>query len=197
MTRQISTVDTGWRHRFAFFAECVIVGLAILVAGILLLTLPAAIAAGATYLRAWGAGEAVSLAFFGRTLRTEFHRLWTASTLWLLATLTLLGEIALVTTLNIPLAALVSGMLLLLATAIQLIMLRLIALGDLTGALPHRIRTAATAVVEHPRGTLMLLTALLLTAVVTWQLPPLLVPALGLLALATASVGALEEHTTT
>lgn len=193
MTRLISNPDTGWRHRFAFFAECVIVGLAITATGIFVVTLPAAIAAGALYLRTWGAGEKATLGYFGSTFLLELRRLWAVSLLWVVATTVLFGEFTLVTTLDIPLATPVGGVLVLLGVGVQLIMLRLATFSDHGASVPQRLRTAGLATIRRPRGTMMLLVALALVVVVVWQLLPLLVPALGLLALGVASVRAMDE----
>jgi uncharacterized membrane protein YesL len=192
MTWQPVSVDTGWRHRFAFFAECVIVGLAIAVTGALGVTMPAALAAGAAYLRAWGAGEQATPALFGRVLRYELQRLWAVGVLWVAVTLVAICELVLLTALQVPFAKLVGGALAILGVFAQLIMLRLVSLGELDGNLLDRLRATAVVVVTRPRGTALLFIALALSGVVVWQLPPLMVPALGMLALATASVSAME-----
>jgi uncharacterized membrane protein YesL len=196
MTRRPADVDSGWRRRFAFFAECVIVGLAVTLTGAFIVTLPAALAAGSAYLRTWSAGEQATLASFGRTFLVELRRLWVVSVLWVVATLVVIGEVVVVVTMQLPLPlpGLIGAALVILGVFAQLVMLRLVTLGELEGALPEKLRTASAAVVLRPRGSALLFVALVMCAVLVWQLPPLLVPALGMLALAVASVRTIEAR---
>lgn len=177
MTTFGSAQATGWRHRWALSTECVLVGIYIVVAALPLITIPAALVAGVEYLRRWSAGEDANLVHFGRTFGQAIRTLWRHGLLWLAVTAVLVLDITLAVLGPLPMADPILVLLIGLLLFVQVILLRMAA-----STVPFR--EVVLLCVRDWSGSVLLAAAVVMATVAAWQVLPLVVPALGLLALA-------------
>ncbi|NQX10766.1 hypothetical protein HQQ80_03920 [Microbacteriaceae bacterium VKM Ac-2855] len=174
----------GATNKFALFAEVLYTGLLIAIVALPLVTLPLALAVGIRHLRRFVLDEESSVASAWADVRAGFARSLPVG-------LALLGGSAVVA-LDLVLAstgALPGGI----GVAVVLVLALVAALVVLVGAaadwapgarwLPL-LRASARHAATDARSTSFLVVALLLTALITWQLAPLIVPCLGCLAFA-------------
>lgn len=174
----------GVTGSFALFGEVLLVGLLITVGGILLITLPAALAAGIRHLRRYLNAEASPQARFWRDyLKALPGGLVVGSAALVLVALLML-DIDLANSGALPGGAAVA--------VIGWVGLAVVAVVILVSAglwIPENgwraaVRRVPAAVIADPAGAFLLVAAAGLVCVLTWVLVPLLIPALGCAALA-------------
>lgn len=182
----------GAASRFALFAEVLWVGVLVSVVSIALLTAPAALAAGSAHLRRFLAGETSSVGAFFRDVKAALPGGLPVAAATGILLMLLLVNVSIAQTGALPAAEFMLAISAVLIVAV-LVALLLIA-GSWTAAsgwmasvrgLPARIRA------DLP-GVVLVAVAVLLTGVVAWQLPPLVVPGIGCLVFALVAVS--ERH---
>ena len=176
-------------ERFTLFGEVVMVGLLVTVAALPVVTALPALAAGCTHLRGHLRAERVSAAGFARTLRAALPGSW-GVTVPALAITVLLGFNLLIAGAGLPGAPVVAATALALLAAGPVVLIRAAAAWRPGSAWPVLVGQAARATGADVRGSALLLGAWLLVGVVTWQLPPLVLPAAGSLVLAAIAIDA-------
>nr|MDT0660348.1 hypothetical protein [Micromonospora sp. DSM 115978] len=177
----------GRGQRFALFGECLLTGLMVTLAALPVVTLLAALAAGCAQIRAHVDGESTALRAFGGRLRSAYP----GSALWSLAAggafaLLALDAVALRT--RVPGGGAVAAVCVLAATAGAVLLLRAGALWRAGDRWPDLLRRAARrTAVDDRSGSLLLVMAVGLLALVTWQLPPLVIPMVGCVVMASVA----------
>jgi hypothetical protein len=178
----------GATGAFALFGEVLLTGLLVTAAGLAVITLPAALAAGIRHLRRYVNAEESHAKTFWRDWRAALPGGLVVGVVALVAALVLLLDIDLAGSGFLPggpviavfgWAGLVAGAVSLLAAA--------------AAWTPERgwrpaVRGIPSALTADPIGTLYLAAAAVLVGVATWMLVPLLIPALGCVALAVIAV---------
>jgi hypothetical protein len=178
----------GAANKFVLFGEVMQIGILVAVLSLPVITLPLALAAGVRHLRRFLAADGSRLNLFWAEVRHGLGRK-------LLFGLGVVA-VALVLTIDIMVAgtgALPGGRLVAAAGWVGLAALGLLVLGYAGSWQPgrttgHTLRAAVTALTTDRIGAAYLLACLGFTVIVTWQLLPLIVPALGCVALAIVAV---------
>jgi len=176
-------------ERFTLFGEVVMVGLLVMIAALPVVTALPALAAGCTHLRRHLRAERVSAAGFARTLRAALPGSWRV-TVPALAITVLLGFNLLIARAGLPGAPVVTATTPALLAAGSVVLIRAAAAWRPGSAWRALLGRGARATGSDVRGSALLLGAWLLVGVVTWQLPPLLLPAAGCLVLAAIAIDA-------
>lgn len=177
-------------QRYGVFAECLLAGVWIAVAALPLLTLPAALAAGAAHLRRHLDHEVSTWREFAADLRSATRRGWLVGLAGWAAAGLLWTDLAVVR------AGLPGGRFI--GVVGVLAMLGLVVSG-LRAAVRWRpgsswrvlLAEAARSTVHDPAGSLLLVCGIAVVAASAWFAVPLAAPALGILA---ASALAVERH---
>ncbi|MGW6390415.1 hypothetical protein ACWFR1_07890 [Streptomyces sp. NPDC055103] len=167
---------------FGVFAECLLVGVWIAVAALPLVTLPAALAAGAAHLRRWTGDEQAGLRFFAADLRAALRGGgWSAGIAYAAALALVAADLALVRALPVP-GGRATGVLAILA-ALWLTVTVLRAATDWRPDLRWRALagSAARRALRDPAGSLLVVCGLAVIAASAWFSAPLALPALGIL----------------
>ncbi|WP_349428938.1 DUF624 domain-containing protein [Microbacterium sp. LWS13-1.2] len=180
----------GAKGAFALFGEVLLIGLLVTAAGILVVTLPAALAAGIRHLRRYVNAEQSHARTFWQDWRAALPGGLVVGIAAVALTLLLLLDIDLANSGALPGGALISivGWLGLVAGAVAL----LVAAG---AWIPERgwrgaVRGIPSALAADPVGALYLAAAAVLVGVMTWMLAPLIVAGLGCAAFAVVAVPA-------
>ncbi|ROQ64415.1 hypothetical protein EDF36_1380 [Rathayibacter sp. PhB152] len=169
----------GAANRFALFAEVLFTGLLVTILALPLVTLPLALAVGARHLRRFVLDEPSSLRTALAEARTGVLRSLPVG-LALLALSAVLGlDLLVASTGALPGATAVAMVCAALLAAALVVVLTASALWMPDSRWVPLLGEAATLAVRDLRGSGALLVALVLATVVTWQLAPLVVPALG------------------
>ncbi|MDY0912999.1 hypothetical protein [Rathayibacter festucae] len=169
----------GAANRFALFAEVLFTGLLVTILALPLVTLPLALAVGARHLRRFVLDEPSSLRSALAEARAGVLRSLPVG-LALLALTAVLGlDLLVASTGALPGATAVAVVCGALLAAALVVVLTASALWVPESRWVPLLREAAMLAVRDLRGSGALLVALVLAAVVTWQLAPLVVPALG------------------
>ena len=180
----------GAKGAFALFGEVLLTGLLVTVAGLAVVTLPAALAAGIRHLRRYANAEQSHV----RTFWSEWWRALPGG-----AVVGLVGTVlAVILTLDIALAnsgALPGGAAIVLVGWVALVAgatALLVAAGTWTPERRWRaaVRGIPSSVAADPVGALYLAAAAVLAGVVTWMLAPLIIAGLGCAAFAVMAVPA-------
>ncbi|MEU5216984.1 hypothetical protein AB0G79_12425 [Streptomyces sp. NPDC020807] len=175
-----------FRARFGVFAESLLVGVWITVAALPLVTLPAALAAGAGHLRRWTGDEPAGLRSFAADLRAALRGGGTAAGLGYLAVLLLVGaDLALVRALPVPGGRATGAVALVAALWATVTLLR--AATAWRPGLRWRplLGAAARRALSDPAGSLLIVCGLAVIAASAWFSAPLALPAVGILVAAT------------
>jgi len=169
----------GAANRFALFAEVLFTGLLVTLLALPLVTLPLALAVGARHLRRFVLDEPSPLGTALAEARAGFVRALPVG-LALLALTAVLGLDLLVASSGaLPGATAVAVVCAALLAAALVVVLTASALWVPESRWTPLLREAALLAIRDLRGSGALLVALVLATVVTWQLAPLVVPALG------------------
>jgi hypothetical protein len=178
----------GAANKFVLFGEVMQVGILVTLLSLPLVTLPLALAAGVRHLRRFLAADGSRLTLFWADVRHGLGR----KLLFGLAVV----AVAVVLAIDIAVAgtgALPGGQLVAAAGWVGLAALGLLVLGYAGAWQPGRttrstLRAAVTALTGDRIGAAYLLACLGFTVIVTWQLLPLIIPALGCVALAIVAI---------
>ncbi|MFE6061082.1 hypothetical protein [Streptomyces sp. NPDC056431] len=168
--------------RFAVFAECLLVGVWIAVAALPLVTLPAALAAGAAHLRRWTADEETGLRSFVADLRGALRGGGWSAGLGYEAVLALVGaDLLFVRALPVPGGRAAGALAILAALWLTVTLLR-----AATAWRPDRrwrdlLGPAARRTLRDPAGSLLVVCGLAVIVASAWFSAPLALPALGVL----------------
>ncbi|TDB78077.1 hypothetical protein [Micromonospora sp. KC723] len=175
-------------RRFALFAECLTAGLLVALSILPVVTLLPALAAGCAHIRAHVDGETTAIrAFFTRA--GAAYRGSLPLSLGVAAGYAVLAGDVLILRAGVPGGALVAAACVVAAVALSVVVLRAAAAWSPGAAWTTLVRHAARrAVTGDPSGSLLLVMALGVLVVVTWQLLPLVVPMLGCLLMAAVAV---------
>lgn len=178
----------GAAAKFALFGEVLMVGLLVALVGLVVVTLPAALAAGIRHMRRFIAGEDSAVAHFWTDVRAALPGGTVVGLVAVVATAILLLDVDLARSGFLPGGVLVEvvGWSGLAVTAVVL----LTAAGLWTPRLGWRdaVRAVPRAIAADVAGAAYLVATAVFVVVVTWALPPLLLPALGLAALAAVAI---------
>jgi hypothetical protein len=178
----------GATGAFALFGEVLLTGLLVAIAGIAVITLPAALAAGIRHLRRYLHAEASPARLFWRDVRSALPGGLVVGLVGVVLTVILLLDIDLAGSGMLPGGAAIAviGWAGLVAGAVTL----LSAAGAWTAERGWRaaLWSVPAAVRADVRGALFLAATAGFVGVVTWMLAPLIVPALGCAALAVVAV---------
>jgi hypothetical protein len=178
----------GATGAFALFGEVLLTGLLVTAAGIAVITLPAALAAGIRHLRRYVNAEASHAKMFWHDWRKALPGGLVVGVVALVAALILVLDIDLAGSGFLPGGPVIAvfGWAGLVVGAVAL-------LAATAAWTPERgwrpaVRGIPSALTADPVGTLYLAAAAVLVGVATWMLFPLLIPALGCVALAVVAV---------
>ncbi len=178
----------GAAGAFALFGEVLWVGVLVTVSGILLLTLPAALAAGSGHLRRYLAAEQASVG----TFFTDFKRALLGSlaigALAIVAVLLLTLDLALALSGVLPGGWLVFGAGIVGLVLVGLVLARSAALWRAGTGWPTALRATLPSLGGDIVGSLYLAAALGLAVLLTWQLAPLVIAGVGCLVFASVVV---------
>ncbi len=180
--------NPGARTKFALFGEVLMVGLLITLVGLLVITLPAGLAAGIRHLRRFVAAEDSRLSLFWQDVRAALLPGALVGAVALVVTLILLLDIDLARSGFLPGGAAVEvvGWVGLAAAALAL----LTAAGAWVPGTGWRgaVRAVPARVRADLPGALYLIATAVFVGVVTWALVPLFIPAIGCAALAVVAI---------
>jgi hypothetical protein len=175
-------------RRLPLFAECLTAGLLAALAALPLVTLLPALAAGCAHVKAHVDGETTAVrAFFDRVLGAVRGGLGPSLTV-VAAFGVLAADVAVVRRVELHGGGVVGAVCTAAGAGLAVVVLR--AAADWS---PHErwtalLRGAARRAVADPGGSLLLVVALCLLVLVTWQLLPLVVPMLGCVLMAAVAV---------
>ncbi|MEU7588138.1 hypothetical protein AB0A95_17780 [Micromonospora sp. NPDC049230] len=175
-------------RRFALFGECLTAGLLAGLAILPVITLLPALAAGCAHIRAHVDGDSTAVrAFFARA-RAAYPGSVRPSLGVAAGYLLLAGDVWILRT-GVPGSAPVGAICGVVAVALSVVVLRAAAAWAPGTPWAHLVRRAARrAVTSDPSGSLLLVLALGMLVLVTWQLLPLAVPMLGCVLMAAVAV---------
>lgn len=174
----------GATAKFALFGEVLWVGALCCVAGLAIITIPAAFAAGSAHLHRFLRAEDSTLRLFASDLAAALRTGWLVGLGVAVAAGLLLLDIVVAGSKLLP------GWQAVLAAGVVLLVLLLAGLAGTT-AHWHSAGSWRAAglgwlrdVRDDPAGLLWLVAAVVLTGMVAWQLPPLIIPGVGCLVFA-------------
>jgi hypothetical protein len=174
----------GAANRFALFGEVLWVGILVVACSLPIVTLPAALAAGIRHLRRFLAAEASGVKLYLADVRRALAGGVVVGLAVVAAALVLWFDVRLAASGALPGGPVVGavGVIGLVAVGLALVL----AAARWTPELGWRpaLRAIPAAAAGDPVGAAYLVVALGLTVVVTWQLPPLIVPGIGCLVFA-------------
>ncbi|TDB82748.1 hypothetical protein [Micromonospora sp. KC721] len=175
-------------RRFTLFAECLTAGLLVALAILPVVTLLPALAAGCAHIRAHVDGETTAIRAFFTRVGAAFSGSLPLS-LGVAAGYAILAGDVLILRAGVPGGAVVAAGCVLAAAALSVVVLRAAAAWSPGASWWQLVRHAARRTVTgDPSGSLLLIMALGVLVVVTWQLLPLVVPMLGCLLMAAVAV---------
>ncbi|MFI1978307.1 MULTISPECIES: hypothetical protein [Streptomyces] len=168
--------------RFEVFAECLLTGVWIAVAALPLVTLPAALAAGATHLRRSTGDQQAGLRFFAADLRAALRDGGWSTGLGYAAALALVGaDLALVRALPVPGGRPTAALAALAALWLTVTLLRAATAWRPGLRWRSLLGPAARRALRDPAGSLLVICGLAVTAASASLSAPLAPPALGIL----------------
>ncbi|WP_127473330.1 DUF624 domain-containing protein [Microbacterium sulfonylureivorans] len=178
----------GATGAFALFGEVLLVGVLVTVAGLAVITLPAALAAGIRHLRRYLNAEASHARTFWQDFRRALPGGIVVGVAGVVIAAVLVLDIGLANSGALPGGAAVSviGWAGLVAGAVAL----LAAAGSWAPDLGWRaaVRSVPASVTADPRGAFYLAATAAFVGIATWMLVPMIIPALGCAALAVVAI---------
>ena len=178
----------GVTGSFALFGEVLLVGLLITAGGIVLVTLPAALAAGIGHLRRYLNAEASPQRQFWRDFLKALPGGLVAGLVALVLVLLFVLDIDLANSGALPGGAAVAVVGWVGLAVVGVALLAAAGLWTRESGWRSAIRRVPAVVAADPGGVLFLLAAAGLVCVLTWVLVPLMIPALGCAALAVVAI---------
>lgn len=190
---RVRTRFPGATGAFALFGEVLWTGILVALCSLPIVTAPAALAAGIRHLRRYLHARDSRAGLFFRDVRVALARGGLASgvVIGVVASVVvglLLLQATVIPTLDIPAAGAVTAVALTLVVVLCLLLCLASASWGPTRGWRLALGMAVPRAIADPVGTLLVAVAVGLTAIAAWQLPPLLVPALGCLAFAVTVV---------
>jgi hypothetical protein len=174
--------------RFALFGECLLAGVLVVVAALPVVTLLAALAAGCAHIRAHVDGETTTLRSFAGRVRSACPGSALLS-VGVAGGFAVLAADLLVLRTRVPGGGAVVAVCVLAAAGLAVVTLRAAAGWSPGAAWRSLVRDAARrAATGDPAGSALLVMALCVLGVITWQLLPLAVPTLGCVVMAAVAV---------
>lgn len=171
---------SGFQQAFAVFAECLLVGVWIALAALPLVTLPAALAAGAAHLRRHVGDEAGGLREFAADVRAAAGRRgWLVGAAGWAAVALVCTDLAVVRAGGLPGGPLVGAVGLLALLWLVVAGLRAAAVWHPGASWRALMATALRRAVADPAGSLVLVCGLGVVAASAWLTVPLAAPAVG------------------
>ncbi|MGW0519612.1 hypothetical protein [Crossiella sp. NPDC003009] len=174
-------------RRFELFAECLTAGLLVVLTALPLVTLLPALAAGCAHVKSHVDGEATTLRMFFTRFRAACPGSWPFSG-GVLAGFAVLAVDVVVLRHGIAGGRFVAVACVVAAAGLAVLVLRSAAAWSPGARWSSLARTAARRGVADLGGSLLLVMALGVLVLVTWQLLPLLVPMTGCVAMAAVAV---------
>jgi uncharacterized membrane protein YesL len=175
-------------RRFVLFGECLLAGLLTALLALPLVTLLPALAAGCAHIRAHVDGESTAVRAYFERFRAAFPGSVPLS-LAVVAAFAVVTVDGLLLRAAVPGGAFVAAFCGVAAAALSVVLLRAAATWSPGHSWRDTVRRAAVrAVTSDPSGSLLLVMALALLVLVTWQLLPLVVPMLGCVLMAAVAV---------
>ncbi|QQQ74314.1 hypothetical protein IOD16_24370 [Saccharothrix sp. 6-C] len=173
--------------RFSLFGECLMAGLLVLLAALPVVTAVPALAAGCAHIKAHVDGETTSIRSFFERVRSALPGGWVASLGVAAAFAVLVVDVVLLRTrvAGGGVVAVVCGVA---AVGLAVVVLRAAALWSPGSRWPAVARAAGRRAASDFGGSLLLVMSLAVMLVVTWQLPPLVVPMAGCVLMAAVAV---------
>jgi hypothetical protein len=174
--------------RFPLFAECLTAGVLVVLTALPLVTLLPALAAGCAHVRAHVDGETTAVRAYFTRVRTAVRGGLGASIGVVAAFAVLTADLVVLRRTGLRGGGAVAAVCTVVAVGLAVVVLRAAATwspGDRWSAL---VRGSARRALADPTGSLLLGMALGVLVVVTWQLPPLVVPMLGCVLMAAVAV---------
>ncbi|MFB7609654.1 hypothetical protein [Streptomyces gardneri] len=173
---------------FGVFAECLLVGVWIAVAALPLVTLPAALAAGAAHLRRWTGDEQAGLRFFATDLRAALRGGgWSAGIAYGAALALVAADLALVRALPVPGGRATGALAILAALWLTVTVLRAATAWRPDLRWRALLGPAARRALRDPVGSFLVVCGLAVIAASAWFSAPLALPAVGILVAATVA----------
>lgn len=179
----------GAANRFALFGEVLWVGILVVVCSLPIVTLPAALAAGIRHLRRFLAAEASGVRLYLADVRRAFAGGAAVVGAAVVASAVLWFDVRLASSGALPGGPVVGAVGVVGLVAVGLALVVAAAGWSPEGGWRRAVRAVPARVAADAAGAAYLVVALGLTAVVTWQLPPLIVPGLGCLVFAVVAIG--------
>ncbi|MCS7481765.1 hypothetical protein [Umezawaea endophytica] len=175
-------------RRFPLFAECLTAGVLVVLAALPLVTLLPALAAGCAHVKAHVDGETTALRAFFDRVRDAARGGLGPSTGVVAGFGALAADVAVLRRVPLPGGGVVSAVCAVAAVGLAVVVLRAAADWSPGERWTALLRSAARRSAADPSGSLLLVVALGVLVVVTWQLPPLVVPMLGCVLMAAVAV---------
>jgi hypothetical protein len=169
----------GAKQRFALFGEVLLTGIIVLLLSLPIVTIPLALAIGQRHLLRYLRAEGSQLALTGLDLRDGFVGGVGIGCAWLAATGILLMDILLVASGALPGGIAVGAVAVALLAAATVLMLWSAASWTPAGGWRTAVRTGWALLRSDLVGSAYLLVAGGFVVLLTWMLPPLIIPALG------------------
>ncbi|PSL52786.1 hypothetical protein B0I31_11173 [Saccharothrix carnea] len=172
---------------FALFGECLTAGLLVLLAALPVVTLVPALAAGCAHIKAHVDGETTSVRAFFERVRVALPGGWAVSLGVVVGFAVLVVDVVFLRTrvAGGGFVAVVCGVA---AVGVAVVVLRVAALWAPGTRWPSVLRDASRRSAADFTGSLLLVMSLAVLLIVTWQLPPLVVPMLGCVLMAAVAV---------
>ncbi|MFD1152335.1 hypothetical protein [Saccharothrix hoggarensis] len=174
-------------RRFALFGECLTAGLLVLVAALPVVTLLPALAAGCAHIKAHVDGETTSLRSFFERVRAALPGGWQLSLAVIGCFAVLAVDVVLLRS-RVAGGGFVAAVCGVAAVGLAVVVLRAAAAWSPDARWADLARSAPRRAVADFGGSLLLVMSFGVLLVVTWQLPPLLLPMLGCVLMAAVAV---------
>lgn len=173
--------------RFALFGECLTAGLLVLLVALPVVTLLPALAAGCAHIKAHVDGETTSVRAFFERVRVALPGGWAVSIGVLVGFAVLAVDVVFLRT-RVAGGGFVAAVCAVAAVGLAVVVLRAAAGWSPGARWTVVVREAARRAVVDLAGSLLLVMAFGVLLVVTWQLPPLLLPMVGCVLMAAVAV---------
>lgn len=184
----------GAEGKFALFAEVLWMGILTVAGGLLLVTLPAAIAASTRHLHRYLLAERSTFGQWWSDFVAALRTGWLVGLMTVLLAAVLFFNLVLAGTQVLPGWQVVFVVGLGAVAALAVALLQSAVRWKREAGWRQALREGLQSFVSDPGAILPLIVALVLTTVVTWQLPPLIVPGMGCLVFAVLVVKERERR---
>ncbi|GAB3535628.1 hypothetical protein GCM10027403_13650 [Arthrobacter tecti] len=184
----------GAQGKFALLAEVLWMGVLTFAGGLLIITLPAALAASTRHLHRYLLAERSTLGQWWEDFVSALRTGWVVGLTTTALAVVLLFNLLLAGTQVLPGWLLVLAVCFLALTALVFVLLQSAVRWTPSKGWKQAVREGMNSFATDPGAIAPLLAAVVLAVVVTWQLPPLVVPGLGCLVFAVLVVKERERR---